>query len=292
MGTGSPAAPPPARDPPPSPKRGLAAFAQTKGRKIALWVAGAILAGIGGGIYAALQGGAESTTKRLLHRSGGQALQVHVLASGTFFSGSAVGPYYVVPRSRVSSPGEIPRQQLARMVKSEGFVSWSEQHGGVAGSPQVVRLELRSPADEPVTVTAIRPEIVARTPSLQGWFVASPGCGGEAVRIAALDLDASPPTVAYFGQDGGNTSRLLALSVSRTDAEQIELHASTRKAMVTWRAIVFYTDRKGAGSVTVPEGGAAFRVTSERASEGYRPELGGAPTLTREHAWDNGIKAC
>jgi hypothetical protein len=132
--------------------------------------------------------------------------------------------------------------------------------------------------------------LIERTAPLDGWYVASPGCGGLAVRTALVDLDARRPEVQLL-DDTGAPAKNLTLFVTRTNIEAVEIQASTEKSMVDWNLELFYSGANGDGSVTVDDGGKPFRVTTESGSDGYRPV--GATKVKREHAWDaNGIAAC
>jgi hypothetical protein len=269
------------------PKGGLLG---TRGRKIGAAIGAAFLAGIGGGIAAWVTSTAESTTTRA-------PIEARVARPGTFFSGAAYGPYYVMPTRDGFGPNAIGRAELARMAKAEDFLdaAWDVAHGGVAGSPQVVRLEVRGTTDEPVIITAIRVRVLRRGPPVKGWYVVSPACGAVPVRVAEIDLDEAHAPVGYYEANGNAGPRALALSVSRTNAEQIELHASTRTARVTWEAEVYYSGPTGDGSLVVADAGKPFEVTSETASAGYSPPNAAGPArkLRREHSWDgHGISAC
>ena len=236
----------------------------------------------------------ESATKRVLAGSDAP-LEIRVASPGTFVSGHLWAPYYVIPKDRVPGPEAISKADLSNL-RDKRWVDepWVEEHGGLAGSPDVVRLELRAKSDEPVTVTAIQPEVVSEQEPTDGWYIADPvGCGIEPVRFVNIDLDVSPPTVGYFEDDASPERQNLALSVTRTDAEQVELRASTRKATVEWRAKVFYSGPDGAGSVTIDDEGQPFRVTTETSSDGYRGNPVGKQLIAREHFWDeNGITSC
>lgn len=266
----------------------------TRGRKIAAAIGGAIVVAIGGIIATWITNAAESTTKQILNPAGAPIV-VRVATPGTFFSGHVYAPYYVVPRARVASPAAVGRPELAKMAKAEDFLdyTWMRTHGALPGSPQIVRLEVRGKGDEPVIVNAIRAKVVGRQTPVDGWYIAAPGCGAEPVRIATIDLDAPRPTIGYVNARGASTQ--LALSVTRTDAELIELHAATRRASIAWQAEVFYSGPKGDGSLTVDDHGKPFRVTTETASDGYTPDFADSqvPSLKREHSWDKrGIRAC
>ena len=259
------------------------------------WIAGTILGaalvGIGGGVAERVLGGAETATRQVLQ--GAQApLTVRVMRPGTYTSGHVYAPYYIVPEDHVSDPMSLP---VAEMRNPQTFFDhgWAMQHGAVAGSEQVVRLELRGRSEDPITIGAVRAEVVERRPPVEGWYVASPGCGAEPIRIAAVDLDAAVPEVEYWDEHGPRKD--LALSVTRSDVELIELHASTRTSMVDWRVQVFYSGPRGEGVLTLHDAdGQPFRVSTETASDGYRPTFGGkAPGVIRVREWDaNGITAC
>jgi hypothetical protein len=273
----------------PEPKRGLLA---TRGRKIAAIVGGAFLAGIGGGIAAWVVSAAKDTTSDLF--SGGP-VEVRVARAGTFFSEHAFAPYYVVPDARVPGPDGLTKADLKQAFNSETFMeTWARDHGGVPGSPGIVRLEIRGRGDEPVAITAVRARVVRRSSPVRGWYVLSGGCGGQEVRVAAVDLDASPPRVRYFQGGGSERSRLSALRVTRTDLELVQLQASTREGSAEWEAEVFYSAADGEGSVVVDDAGRPFHVTAETASEGYElsANSAGEPRLRRQPAWDDGIEAC
>ena len=277
--------------------RGLGGLLATRGRKIAAIVGAAVLAGIGGGIATWLLTAAETTTKRVFAGAASKALVLRVAAPGTFWSNHPYAPYYVVPYSRFShGPNGISKGDLSAMSEAEkndiGIdFAWMRAHGGVAGSPQVVRLELRGTTEEPVTVTAIRALVVERSAPVRGWYVAAPGCGAVPVRSADINLDSPNAPVKMIDPQTGK--RILAVSVTRTDTEQIELHAYTKKA-VAWRARLFYSDAKGDGSMIIDDAGKPFRVTSEDPSDGYRAAgFDNNPGFTREHQWDRrGLGAC
>ena len=287
--------PAPAPEQPP-PKRGLNSVLAGRGRKVIVGLLLAFLSGVGASVFALARNAGESATKKVFAGSPGGPLRVRVARPGTFLSGHLWAPYYVIPKNVIAGPEAISKADLSKL-RNKGWVDepWTDEHGGIAGSPEVVRLELRGTSDEPVTVTAIQAEVVsARKPPLKGWYIAAPaGCGAETIRLANIDLDASPPTAGYFKDGASPQTRHLALFVTRTDAEQIELWASTKKATVEWRAKIFYSGPKGAGSVTIDDGGRPFRVTTERSSDGYRGNPVGNQLIAREHSWDKtGVTSC
>jgi hypothetical protein len=266
-------------------KRGIFA---TRGRKIAAAIGAAFLASLGAGIGARALNSAENASKRVLAGSNAP-IQVRVMPPGSFFAGHPFAPYYVVPKSEVSSPEKLDPTEL---TGDEPFdFSFAQRHGAIPGSPEIVRFQIRGRSDEPVTIDDIKIHAVRRTAPLQGWYVASPGCGGLAIRTAEIDLDAPTPRVSFVDQSG--SEKRITLFVTRTDIEVIELQASTEQSMVDWTAEVFYSGPDGDGSVTVDDGGRPFRVTTESASDGYRLQFFPKKAVTREPSWDeNGIAAC
>ncbi len=198
-------------------------------------------------------------------------LRVSVLAPGSFESAHPYAPYYVVPRRRFRDPSELSRLARNKIVtQPESALS----KGALAGSPQIIRLSLRSVDKDPVTVEAIRFRVASRARPLRGWFTALSGCQAKPVRRAQADLDARRPAVRYV--DGnGVVSRRLALEVKRSRPQVIELRAATARHRVAWTAELSVRDKHGrSSSVAVDDGGRPFRVTSSRSSRGYEPVYG------------------
>ena len=295
MSSKSAAAPPEPEQEPSGLAGRLGAAVATRSRKFALGISAAFVGGITATILALAHDAGEKTAKRVLLGPAGAPVGVRVEQPGAFASGHLWAPYYVIPKSRLAGPAAAGSSELAEL-RQAGWVdqTWAEDHGGMAGSPEVVRFELRGTSDEPVTITAVKAEVIGRTAPVRGWYIAQPaGCGGQTIRLANIDLDATPARVGYFRDDASPETKHLALSVTRTDPEQIELWAFTRKSKVDWRARVFYTGPDGTGSVVVDDRGKPFRVTTERASDGYRGAPVGNVPMTREHAWDKtGITSC
>lgn len=218
-------------------------------------------------------------------------VRVTVLAPGTFESAHPFAPYYVVPRSRVPSPAKLSRAAVNRFVtRPEAALG----KGALPGSPQIVRLQLRSTTDDPVRVTAVRFRVVSDARPLRGWFTAQPACKFERAQVARVNLDSRRRRVRYVGGDG-TSSRAIALALHRTRPAVLELQAATRRHRVAWTAeLAVSRDGGPAQAVTVDDGGRPFRVTSPRASRGYAPLFGptGIAGFARERAWDRGIRGC
>ena len=200
------------------------------------------------------------------------SVRVAVIAPGTFESAHPFAPYYVVPRKRFRDPSELSRVARNKIVSNpESALA----KGGLAGSPQIVRLALRSTSDDPVTVSAVRFRVVSDARPLRGWFTALAGCTAAPVRRAQGDLDAGRGRVRYVSRNGV-VSRNLALEVKRGAPQVIELRAATSKRRVAWTAELTLENGDGDSSkVSVDDGGGKpFRVTSASASRGYEPVYG------------------
>lgn len=226
------------------------------------------------GALVVLAAGAYAVDSLLLSGDGRVAsapLRVTVMAPGTFESAHPFAPYYVVPRKRLRDPSELSRVARNKITtKPESALS----KGALAGSPQIVRLALRSTSDDPVRVEAVRFRVVSKARPLPGWFTALSGCAAKPVRSAHGNLDSRRGAVRYVSASG-EVSRKLGLEVRRGAPQVIELRAATKKRRVAWTAELSVKDGDGNSStVSVDDGGKPFRVTSPSASRGYEPVYG------------------
>jgi hypothetical protein len=265
-----------------------ARFLKSPAGKVAAGIGAAFIAALGAWLFGVFKGTAERTFA-------GSPISVRVMTSGETPAGHPYAPYFVVPAGRIPSPRGLSKADVATLADDR---SWGLEHGGVAGSPQIVRVELRGKSDDPLIVDPIRVDVVNASDPVSGWFVASPACGGLLVRTIEINLDATPPSVTYLDEHGQPTDPL-TLRVDRQDPEVLELQAYTARAQVEWTAELPYSTPDGAGSVELDNGGDPFRVTTETASKGYEMHFNttktgarGAPVLGREPTWDNGIDAC
>lgn len=199
------------------------------------------------------------------------SVRVSVMAPGTFESGHPYAPYYVVPRARFRDPSKLSRVARNKIVSNPQSAL---PKGALAGSPQIVRLSLRSTGDDAVTVDGVRFRVVSDARPLRGWFTALSGCAAAPVRRAQGNLDAKRGAVRYVSPNGV-VSRSLALEVEPGSPQVIELRAATKRRRVAWTAELAVRDADGRTStVSVDDGGKPFRVTSASASRGYEPVYG------------------
>ncbi len=217
---------------------------------------------------------------------------VRVLAPGSFQASHAFAPYYVVPSKRLGSPARLSKAATNRFVtRPEAALS----KGGQAGSPQIVRLEVRSTTDDAVTVEGVGADVVSDARPLEGWFTAQPACDFPRVRVARISLDGRRRTVRYVSPAGAS-SRKLSLALDQTRPTVLELQAVTRRHRVAWNAqLAVSRDGGPPQTVTVDDNGQPFRVTSARNTRGYAPTFGatGITGFTRDRAWDRGrVSGC
>lgn len=218
-------------------------------------------------------------------------LRVSVMAPGSFESAHPFAPYYVVPRTRFRDPSRLSRVARNKITtQPESALA----KGALAGSPQIVRLTLRSVTDDPAIVDGVRFRVVSHAHPLRGWFTALSGCMATPVRRAQADLDARDGRVRYVSSTGV-VSRDMALEVRRGAPQVIELRVATKRRRVAWRAALSVKYGDGSRStVTVDDGGKPFRVTSANASRGYEPVYGatGIRSFARSKSLARGGSSC
>jgi hypothetical protein len=218
-------------------------------------------------------------------------LRVSVLAPGTFESAHPFAPYYVVPRTRFRDPSKLSRQARNKIVtQPESALA----KGALAGSPQIVRLVLRATSGDPVTLEGVRFKVVSDARPLRGWFTALSGCAAAPVRRAQGDLDARRGAVRYVSA-GGVVSPKLALEVTRSAPQVIELRATTKRRRVAWTADLALKDKDGnTSTVNVDDHGSPFRVTATSRSRGYEPVYGatGITSFERSRTLARGGSGC
>ena len=247
-------------------------------------------------VLLALAGGAYVVDRLLLSEDESAApapapLRVSVMAPGSYESAHPFAPYYVVPRSRFRDPSRLSRVARNKITtQPESALS----KGALPGSPQIVRLALRSTAADPVTVDGVRFRVVSDARPLRGWFTALSGCMATPLRRAQVELDARRPRVRYVSPNGV-VSRDLALEVRRGAPQVIELRAAAKHHRVAWTAELSVKDGDGnTSTVPVDDGGEPFRVTAPSASRGYEPVYGatGITSFARSRSLARGGSSC
>jgi len=198
-------------------------------------------------------------------------LRVSVMAPGSFESAHPYAPYYVVPRKRFRDPSKLSRVARNKIVSDPQSALTK---GALAGSPQIVRITLRSTSEDPVTVQGVRFNVVSDARPLRGWFTALSGCMAKPIRRAQASLDSTRSAVRYVSPNGV-VSRRLAIEVTRSDPQVLELRAATKKRRVAWTAELSVKDGDGnTTTIGVDDDGEPFRVTATSASRGYEPVYG------------------
>jgi hypothetical protein len=70
-----------------------------------------------------------------------------------------------VPADSIPSPSDLSEADTTRLANDR---SWGLDHGGVAGSLQIVRVELRADSDEALIVDPIRVDAVNASDPVSG----------------------------------------------------------------------------------------------------------------------------
>lgn len=191
-------------------------------------------------------------------------LQVTVDHPGDYTTESFYTPIFLFPNGG-TAPEDVPAEVLGRDAGPGVFARWARSNGAVPAQDQSMRLTLRGRTADPVIVHGLRAQVVGRADATAGWFTHDRGCGGVELREADADLDASPPAMRFRGLDGDDraTERLaLALQVSDTDIEVIDVVAHTHTGTVQWHLEVLYESAGSEGVIVVDDGGAPFTVTA------------------------------
>lgn len=259
-------------------------------RAVAVAIGVAFLGGIGAYL-------ATRTTNTIDRKLGGPSLVVRVLMPGDFRSDAALEPYYVIPSTDSTSVRRAIKDlhfagsgPINPGAKQDSLDGWARARGATWGSPQRLRIELRARTKEPVIIQGITVNVVRRGPPIAGWYGATWECGGALVRQARIYLDSNPPRITYAQGEMGPGQHQLALSVTDTDVEILELWAITRTGDVEWNAELLYSGPEGLGRVKIDQAGKPFHVTSEVGSKGYAND---GRSLARRTDWDSaGIILC
>lgn len=254
-------------------------------RAIAAAIAIAFLGGIGAYL-------ATRTTNSIENKLAGPPLVVRVLMPGDFRTGGGLQPYSVTPSTDSTSVKNALRELhfvnagVPDVIsKQDSLNEWSRARGGAWGSPQRLRIELRSRTKEPVTIQGFEVHVVRRKPALAGWYAATAECGPAQVRQARIYLDSNPPQVRFAANGFSPEQSQLTLTVTDTDIELLDLSAITRTGDVEWTAEVRYSGPEGPGRMKIDQDGRPFRVTSEVGSKGYSNY---GSRLERRAEWDSG----
>jgi hypothetical protein len=146
----------------------------------------------------------------------------------------------------------------------------------VATSYHKIRVELRSPSEQPVLVESITPRLLTRADPLGGAFIADGGCGTLQTRKILIDMDEATPSARLLETSGGVSETVLY--VSSASVEVLDIMSYTDEHYVEWVLDVAYSGPFSNGVVTVDNAGEPFRLSSER---GARPTPSAGARKTR-----------
>ena len=176
--------------------------------------------------------------------------------------------YLVPPDGKRLAPSEQDDPQ---------FTFAASQSGAIAHHRQIVRLTLRGTTDVPVIITRIDPVVIDESDSAMGWYpICCECCGKLKIRQMATNLDCRPPSLLLAS--AGNRmeysySDSYSFKVTRTDVEQIELSATTRRGLLEWGLDIAYDAGSEQGTLRLRD--PRLKVTAAAAGqEGVDPFTG------------------
>ena len=152
-----------------------------------------------------------------------------------------------------------------------GFHAWVREHGGAARGRTPLRLTLRGRSRDPVLVTGVRARVLRSTRPNYPNRVVCPSAGSVDVRSASLRLE-SPSPVAKLVENG--RQKPLALTLRKGETELVDVTAIADRKVSTWLLLVEYRTRDSRKTVTLRDGGEAFRTAGRSGGD------------TRERVWD------
>jgi hypothetical protein len=112
----------------------------------------------------------------------------------------------------------------------DGFHRFVRSNNGVDTGRSQLQVVLQGKVPDAVLVTSMRVVILQRGPALTGIPVLCSTEGEAAIRSVSIDLDSSPPKVAY----GGDKSKPFAFTIANGETETFNVTASARKAYYRW----------------------------------------------------------
>jgi hypothetical protein len=175
----------------------------------------------------------------------------------------------------LSSPPPAPQLPARSLKPSDLLVA----RGALPAHNQSVSLIFSS--TEAVTVRAVRPRIIERTPAPSGVIVrVVHGCGADPVRSASVDFDESPPRVEYSEDSSSETQRNLVLSVTESDEEVMSVLVTATADEISWVIDVDYEVNGELRTMTLDHNGAPLRMV------GIRPARSTTTATTRAECSD------
>jgi hypothetical protein len=181
--------------------------------------------------------------------------------------------------ARIDFFSDLPQRAVVRQRTLEprpggegcdGFHEWVVGRAGADLRRSRMRLVLRGQAHEEVLVTSIRAIVSRRAENLAGEVVVCPSAGLADVRAVTIDLDHPTPIARYRSPEG---VRPFALTLRNDEREIVDVIATARKCLCTWRIEIEFTVCDRAESLRLDDAGRPFRTT-------------GPSKLTTTHTWD------
>jgi hypothetical protein len=152
---------------------------------------------------------------------------------------------------------------------------WATRYGGVSATYQKLTTTIQGLGRRAVLLTSLEIQLTRRAPPLAGTHLLQliGGCGEQAVRAFAADLDQPTPyPQPLLRRTGEITERRISafpFRITDTDPEYLELYVFTLGCDCSWAAILHWTADGMDGSTVLLDGGQPFRVTSTQRAPAY-----------------------
>jgi hypothetical protein len=184
--------------------------------------------------------GAIATTVLTALAGAGVTWMLHYLGDRSFQASDAIKLSVErdpVKMTRVDSAGRsaiIPSSVATHGTPGpgcHGFHSWVADNQGVDAGKTVVQIDAQGVTDKSAAINNMRVSIIDTSPSLTGIAVTCPSAGNLRVHAAAINLDATPPTVDYTSDPDASQGYTLA----KGETESFIVSATAAKATYRWK---------------------------------------------------------
>jgi hypothetical protein len=218
----------------------------------------------------------------------------------------AITASHIVGNSCSGSPGwrvPLDRSHLGAAPPVDDSYMWAKRHGGEEVSGTHVTLTLQGLADDTVTVTDIRANVMNKKVAVKGTYVVLYGeCGGVAdKRFLVAKLDDFPPQI-YSGtealtaderqtviQAGSRFFDTQTVKLAKTETEVFEIFVYAHNFDYDWRLAVHWIGPDGQQHITNidDDGGKPF-VTVPRPGGQSLASVPGSGGTTSWHQYEVG----
>ena len=246
--------------------------ARTTSRRFTRWVWGVLVAAIAAILTSAVTGVLSSAGSGLRGLVTGEDDPVGVVVTSDFVRSSrfpARASSWII--TRPIGALQYPREAVEAQDVVE-LDRWAEGYDAIDANFTDVEVVVTGRSAEPVILDGIRIKVVKRGPPPTGVQVGPLGAGAVAVRSFLVDLDRTPPSVAYFTGDEpapGERPVEFPYRVSATEPEVFVIISQTERHDVTWVAELSWISGEQRGVTVIDNDGTPFRTAASANATPY-----------------------